>query len=45
MLEMSFFSKMCMQHLLNITKSLEKIERLLQGSKLTQDVSSKEPER
>ena len=44
MLEMSVPSKMCMQHLLNITKSLEKIERLLQGSRLTQDVSSKEPE-
>ena len=39
-----FPSQMCMQHLLNITKSLEKIERLLQGSRLTQDVSSKEPE-
>lgn len=36
---------MCMQHLLNITKSLEKIERLLQGSRLTQpEVSAKEPE-
>nr|XP_058947460.1 conserved oligomeric Golgi complex subunit 2-like [Pocillopora verrucosa] len=37
-------TKTCMQHLLNITKSLEKIERLLQGSRLSQDVTAKEPE-
>ena len=39
-----FSSKTCMQHLLNITKSLEKIERLLQGSRLSQEVTAKEPE-
>ena len=31
-----------MQHLLNITKSLEKIEKLLQGSRVTQEGPSKE---
>ncbi|XP_068729448.1 conserved oligomeric Golgi complex subunit 2-like [Montipora capricornis] len=34
--------KVCMQHLLNITKSLEKIEKLLQGSRVTQEGPSKE---
>ena len=33
---------MCMQHLLNITKSLEKIERLMQGSRISQGGPSKE---
>lgn len=37
--------KMCMQHLLNITKSLEKIERLMQGSRISQGGPSKELDR
>ena len=36
--------QVCMQHLLNITKSLEKIERLLKGS-ASQEPAVNEPER